>query len=305
MKIIALFLSPAGALLFAPLFLGIIVRVKAFFAGRKGQPLLQVYYNLFKLFRKGRVVSRTTSWIFKSAPFIIFLLTLSAAFMIPLFRISLPTMFTGDVILLIYFLGLARFFLILAALDTGSAFEGMGASREAFYSALVEPVLFITLITVMKAAGTKSIAAALFSPALPDPIILIFSAVPLFIILLVESARIPFDDPGTHLELTMIHEVMILDNSGPDLALLEYAAAVKLWLFSLILAHIITPYGTLGTIPGAGIFVLVMIGIAVLIGIVESIKARVQLSKIPQILFGAGVVSFLGFFIIVTDVLTW
>lgn len=305
MKILNLLLSPIAALVFAPLFAGIITRVKALVAGRKGQPLLQVYFNLFKLFKKSMVISKTSSWIFRIAPVIIFTLTLAASSFIPVLQINVTPLFRGDVILMLYLLGLSRFFLILSALDTGSAFEGMGASREAFYSALVEPVLFICLLNIMKFAQTDSIAIALIYPMSANSIEMIFTAIPLFILLLAENARIPFDDPTTHLELTMIHEVMILDNSGPSLAFLEYAASLKLWLMSLILALLLMPDIPFGLPVKTVVLAFFMLIIAVVIGLVESIMARSQLYRIPQILFGAGVISFLGFFISITDVLVW
>ncbi len=305
MKIILIFISPLAALIFSPLFSGIINKVKAFISGRKGQPLLQIYYNLFKLFKKGTIYSSTTSWIFRISPVLIFTFTLAATAFIPVLQIYTGAIFKGDLILMLYLLGISRFFLIISALDTGSAFEGMGASREAFFSALVEPVMFICLINIMKVAHTDSLAAALLDPMTSNSIAMFFSAIPLFILLLVENARIPFDDPSTHLELTMIHEVMILDNSGPSLGMLEYAASIKLWLFSLILALLVIPELPFGLLIKTIVLGLIMIIIAIIVGIIESIMARSQLFRIPQIIFGAGVISFLGFFIITTDILVW
>ncbi len=305
MKIILIFISPLAALIFSPLFSGIINKVKAFISGRKGQPLLQVYYNLFKLFKKGTIYSSTTSWIFRISPVLIFTFTLAATAFIPVLQIHTGALFKGDFILMLYLLGISRFFLIISAMDTGSAFEGMGASREAFFSALVEPVMFICLINIMKVAHTDSLAAALLDPMTSNSIAMFFSAIPLFILLLVENARIPFDDPSTHLELTMIHEVMILDNSGPSLGMLEYAASIKLWLFSLILALLVIPELPFGLLIKTIVLGLIMIIIAIIVGIIESIMARSQLFRIPQIIFGAGVISFLGFFIITTDILVW
>ena len=305
MKIILLFISPLAALLFSPLFSGIISKVKAFISGRKGQPLLQIYYNLFKLFKKETILSNSTSWIFRISPALIFTFTLAATAFIPVLQIHTTALFRGDFILMLYLLGISRFFLIISAMDTGSAFEGMGASREAFFSALVEPVMFICLINIMKVAHTDNLAAALLDPMTSNSIAMFFSAIPLFILLLVENARIPFDDPTTHLELTMIHEVMILDNSGPSLGMLEYAASIKLWLFSLILALLVIPELPFGLLIKTIILSFIMIIIAIIIGIIESIMARSQLFRIPQIIFGAGVISFLGFFIITTDILVW
>ncbi len=306
-------LSPAGylcaplfALLFAPLLPGIINRTKAVFAGRSGPPLLQPYFDIFRLLRKGTVYSTSTSWIFRIAPVIVFAATLAATMLIPIVSFGPPVNFQADLIILLYLLALARFFLILSALDTASAFEGMGASREAFFSAIAEPVAFICLLNVMRANHAGSIGFALCcAPVVTDSISVILSAVPLFIVLLAENARIPFDDPNTHLELTMIHEVMILDNSGTGLALMEYAAAIKLWFFSLIIGRILLPVTESHPLVQLGLILLIVAGIAVVVGIVESIMARWRLNKVPQLLFGAGVVALLGFFVSVTGALSW
>lgn len=305
MTVIALFVSPIAALAFSPLLAGIIHRSKAMFAGRKGQPLLQAYYDFYRLFRKGTVCSKTTSRLFRIAPLVIFAATLGATCFVPFIIFSRKPMFSGDVVMLVYLLGLARFSLILSALDTGSAFSGMGASREAFFSALAEPVLLICLLNIMRANNTGSIMTALSAPMIADSITVLLSALPLFIVLLAENARIPFDDPNTHLELTMIHEVMILDNSGPGLALLEYAASIKLWLFALVLARILLPIsGSALLLPTIVLLALIAL-IAVVVGVVEAVTARVPLLKIPQLLFAAGVIALLGFFISVTGALSW
>ena len=298
----AILLSPAAALLLSPLLYGIIHRTRAVFAGRIGPPLLQGYFDLFRLLHKAPVYSTTTSWIFRAAPPLVFGATLAATCFVPVIPAASIDIGAADLILLLYLLAFARFFLILFALDTGSAFEGMGASREAFFSALAEPVLLLCLLNALRAHGAGTLAAALCSPAAVDPVTTVLTAVALFGILLAENARIPFDDPATHLELTMIHEVMILDNSGPGLALLEYAAAIKLWLFSLLLGTILLP-------PLSGAWRIIVLGglvviIAITVGTVESIKARVRLVKIPHLLFSAGVVALMGFFISVTGALS-
>jgi formate hydrogenlyase subunit 4 len=305
MNILAFFIAPIAALAFSPLLVGIIHRVKALFAGRKGQPLLQAYYDLRRLFRKETITSRTTSWVFRAAPIVIFASTLAATCFVPFMIVNPQTWFVGDVVMLLYLLGLARFFLILSALDTGSAFCGMGASREVFFSALAEPVFFVCLLNIMRANHTGSIMTALSAPMVADSITVLLSALPLFIVLLAENARIPFDDPNTHLELTMIHEVMILDNSGPGLALLEYASAVKLWLFSLILARILLPLSAAAPFIQTIVLLTLVAIIAAVIGMVESVMARVPLHKVPQLLFAAGVIALLGFFINVTGALSW
>jgi formate hydrogenlyase subunit 4 len=302
MKELSLLISPLAALLLSPLVAGIINRTKAVAAGRKGPRLLQPYYDLYRLVWKQTVYSTTTSWIFRVAPVVIFSTTLAATCFVPFVSFGGSLSFVGDVVVLLYLLGFARFFLILSALDTGSAFEGMGASREAFFSALAEPVIFVCLLTVMRANGMSSVIQALSAPIVPDSIAATLTAIPLFVILLAENARIPFDDPTTHLELTMIHEVMILDNSGRGLALLEYAASLKLWLFSLLLARILLPPS--GLLAQVVIVIGLMLLIAVGVGLVESFMARVRLVKVAQLFVGAGIVALLGFLITVTDLLS-
>lgn len=289
------FLSPFFALIFSPLLIGIINKTKAFFAGRKGASIIQPYFDIGRLLRKGVVYSKTTSSIFKFSPVIIFLSVFSASAFVPFLN---PKYFlTGDIVIILYLLGVAKFFMILSALDTGSSFEGMGASREAFFSALAEPVIFICLLNIMLVNKVNSLGAALSFNLASDSISVILSALPLFLMLLVENARIPFDDPNTHLELTMIHEVMILDNSGPDLALIEYASAIKLWIFTLIIAKIFLPIANSIHIVEIVLLAIIMLIITISIGIVESVMARVKLLKIPQLILGAGIIAMLGFFI--------
>lgn len=290
-------LSIAAALMLSPLLAGIINKTKAFFAGRKGSPVLQLYFDLFKLFRKESVISTAATFIFQAAPVIIFTATLGATVFIPLIPGRPAPSFTCDFILLFYLLGLARFFLIISALDTGSSFEGMGASREAFFSALAEPVAFITILTLLRLGGGTCLEAALGGPVSRSWLIILLTVIPFFIVMLAENARIPFDDPNTHLELTMIHEVMLLDNSGPNLALMEWAASMKLWLFSLIIVKMLLPVAAFTPMVTAGLSLLAVPVVALVTGIVESVMARASLLKVPQLLFSAGIIAFLGFFL--------
>ena len=304
MELIINFISPVVALITAPLLFGIINKTKAFFAGRKGAPLFQAYYDLFKLMKKDRVVSGTTSSITKIAPTVIFASTIAATIFIPFVSCCSPLAFTGDFILLFYLLGLARFFLILYALDTGSSFEGMGASREAFLSALAEPVVFIVMLTLLRIDQTTSIQTAFGLYADKNWVITSLIIIPMFIVLLAENARIPFDDPNTHLELTMIHEVMILDASGPDLGIFEYAASIKLWLFSLIITKMIFPFQGLNIMTEVSVTVCLMFLIAVIIGIVESVMARCRFAKMPQLMYSAGVIAMIAFFLSISNIFT-
>ena len=305
MEIIEYFISPVLALVTAPLLSGIINKTKAFFAGRKGAPVLQLYYDLYRLFHKDSVISGITSVIFKLAPVIVFGATLAASSLLPFISIGNGFYFTGDFVLLFYLLGLARFFLILCALDTGSSFEGMGASREAFFSALTEPIIFISILTILKISHSTSLIAAFASTGEKNWIIILLIALPMFVVMLTENARIPFDDPNTHLELTMVHEVMILDSSGVDLAFFEYAASIKLWIFNLLFVKIIIPPCGVGVFSEILMISMLMIITCIGIGVIESVMARSRLIKIPQLLYSAGIIACLGFFLSISNVIKW
>jgi formate hydrogenlyase subunit 4 len=295
-------IHPSLALIAAPLLLGVINRIKAVFAGRTGQPLLQAYYDLFKLLRKGAVYGKTTSWIFRAGPVVGLSSVLVALSIVPFAGIPALLNFGGDLLLMVYALGLMRFFTVLAALDTGSAFEGMGASREVQFSALAEPVLLLGLAAI--ARKTSSYSLSLMLPGLSPQIwaaegpALAMIAVSLMAILLAENARIPVDDPNTHLELTMIHEVMVLDHSGPDFAFILYSAALKLWVMSALLIGIILPVRSGNLWLDFAAAFAGMIFMAVLIGVIESIMARLRLVRVPQLLVGAGAISVIGLILI-------
>jgi formate hydrogenlyase subunit 4 len=285
-------------LLLPPLLVGVIVKTKAIVAGRKGAPLLQLYFDLAKLLRKGAVYSSTTTWIFRGAPILSLAAVLVAGAVLPLAATRSPFGFVGDILLFAYLLAVGRFVTMVAALDTGSPFEGMGASREAAFSALTEPTLFLVLAIICLPADSVSFSGAL--EALPwqhwgvaHPCLLAATAA-LFLVLLTENSRIPIDDPNTHLELTMIHEVMILDHGGPDLAFILYGAAVKLFLFGGLLVHILLPMPAATSPQSVAIFVGGEIGVAILVGIVESVMARLRMPRVPQLLVAASVIAALG-----------
>jgi formate hydrogenlyase subunit 4 len=282
-------------LLLPPLLPGLVARVKAKAAGRRGPPLLQPYFDLWRLVRKGAVYGQGTSWVFKAGPVVSLATALAAGLLLPLGAQAAPLSFAGDVVAFAALLGLGRFATVAAALDTGSSFEGMGASREATFGALAEPVLLLVLTLLCVAAGGTGFGEVLepsAASALSHPV-LVVAAAALFVVLLAENSRIPVDDPNTHLELTMIHEVMVLDHSGPDLAFIEYAAAVKLFLFAALLVHLVLPIPSgrpLGALVVAG-GVLVA---AVAVGVVESTMARLRLRRVPQLLISAGALAALG-----------
>jgi formate hydrogenlyase subunit 4 len=281
-----------------PLLLGVINRTKARFAGRSGPPLLQVYYDLFKLARKGMVQSKTTTWIFLAGPVVGMVGVLLASLLVPLGRHEAPISFAGDMLLVAYLLALGRFWAAMAALDTGSAFEGMGAAREVTFSSLAEPALFFGFIVMSKLTSSMSLSA-MFAGPMADVAGFAGAALPLvcaswFLVLLAENSRIPFDDPETHLELTMIHEVIVLDHSGPALGMIVYGSAVKLFLMCALLLNVLIPFSTHSAALDWIIFVLAMCAMGALIGLVESIMARVRLVNVPKLLICACLLSAFG-----------
>jgi formate hydrogenlyase subunit 4 len=291
------------SLVLAPLLPGVINRVKAIAAGRKGRPLMQMYYDLAKLMRKSPVYPYGSTWFFRAAPAAGVTAGVAALAMLPFGPLGGVLGFMGDFLLLAGLFGLARFTLILAALDTGSAFEGMGAAREALISALVEPIFLFSLLLLGFKTQSWFLGGMLGEfPAshwtAHWPFYVMLSCA-MFLLLLPENCRIPVDDPNTHLELTMIHEVMILDHSGPDLALLEYASALKLWAFCLLVADLLLPallWGVSRAESGDARFMalgvlsaLVLVFFtAIVVGVVESVMARLRMGRIPQALTLAG-----------------
>lgn len=282
-------------LLAPPLLLGVITRVKANFAGRVGAPLLQPWYDILRLLRKGSVFSTTTTWVFRIGPIIVLAASTVAALLIPLGNHAAPVSFSGDLILFAYLFGLARFFLAAAALDTGSAFEGMGAAREITFACLAESALFFGLLVLAKLSGSLRLAEMLRSVTWAGggaSILLVL--VSWFLVLLVENSRIPFDDPNTHLELTMVHEVMVLDHSGPLFGLILYGAAMKLFVFAAVVSRLAFPFASGLALVDWLLFGVGVLLVAVVIGIVESVTARLRLPLIPGLLAAATVLSGFG-----------
>ncbi len=281
----------------SPLLIGVITRTKAIIAGRRGAPLWQPYRDLGKLFRKDMVLSSTTTWVFRAGPVVGIAVPLMAALLIPFGAIGAPFSFSGDLVLFVYLFGLARFFTVLAALDTGSSFEGMGAAREATFSCLAEPTLFVAFIVLARISGSFTLDT-MFGTLLANNlqtvygVSLVLTAICLFIIMLAENCRIPFDDPNTHLELTMIHEVMVLDHSGPDFGLILYGAAMKLMVMGTLVVNFVMPPATGHLLLDAGLYVAALLALAAGIGLVESGMARLRLIKVPQLLIGTSLLSF-------------
>lgn len=280
--------------LLAPLLVGIVNKTKAFFAGRQGASVFQLYFDLFKLAKKSVVRSTNSTWIFALNPLIGLIATVGAATIFPLGGANALVSFSGDVVLFFYLLGAARFFTVLSARDVASAFPDMGSAREVQFSAMVEAIVFALLAFLAVMTHETTLTGFLHATANEEAsaaVPLILAAVAAFAVMLSENCRVPFDDPETHLELTMIHEAMILDNSGPDLALILYTAALKLWLFSAFVVMLVFP------IPVFSLnFYLLTLAMGVVIGAVESSMARMRFTRTPFVLacaFGCAVLSLL------------
>ncbi len=291
-------------LLASPLITGLIRTAKARLQNRRGPSPLQPYRDLHKLLRKGVVEPETASAVFTAAPFVLFAATLLAGLLIPAVAASAPLSQFGGVLALVYLLALGRFFLALAALDTGSSFGGMGSSREMTISALAEPALLLAVFTAALSAGStdpgRMARVAIFEGwrFLAPSQMLAFAA--LFIVLLAETGRIPVDNPATHLELTMIHEAMILEYSGPWLALIEWSASVKQMVLLTLLANLFFPF-TLASGPGvmellaaAGLYLLKILVLAGAVVLVETTNAKMRLFRVPELLAVAFVLGALA-----------
>lgn len=275
-------------LLFVPfLMAGVIKKTKAFWGGRQGASVLQPFYDFKKLLKKDFVISETTSQIFKIAPVISIVTVLFASLFIPLATGSALINITGGLIIFAYTLSLGKFFSLISAMDTGSSFEGMGASREACFTSIVEPAFFITIASIMALSGNytfESLQNVLSNAGSYGILITIFAVVVLFLMILIEGSRVPVDDPATHLELTMIHEVMILDNSGSDLAFFTWANSIKMFLISSLIAYMIIPQ-SIAEWAYVLCYLAVMFVISVLIGTIESGMARIRMSHVFEFIF--------------------
>ena len=275
-------------LLFVPfLMMGIIKKTKTFWAGKKGPSVFQPLYDFIRLMRKDFVISKTTSVVFRIAPIITFSTVLFAGLFVPLASGSALINIPAGLIVFAYTLALGKFASLISAMDTGSSFEGMGASREACFSTIVEPAFFMVIASIMALTGNYTFGALsniISSAGSYGVLIIIFSIVVLFIMMLTEASRVPVDDPATHLELTMIHEVMILDNSGSDLALFSWANSIKLLLLSSLIANMIIPSTVEGWLAVL-LYLLIMFIISIIIGTVESGMARIRMSHVFEFIF--------------------
>jgi formate hydrogenlyase subunit 4 len=292
-------------LAFAPFIIGLIRKVKARLQCRRGAGVLQPYADLAKLFRKQPVVSSTTSWIFTATPYIVFASTLAAGLLVPIFVSQNPLNFAGNVIALVYLLALGTFFLILAGLDAGSAFGGMGSSREAIVATLAEPAMMLSIFAIALTAGSTNLSTIVHKTALMEGIITappphLMALVAFFVVALAETGRVPVDNPATHLELTMIHEAMLLEYSGRYLALLEWAAGIKLVVFLSVIANVFAPWGIATSVTpasvavGMAVYLVKVSALAVVIGVIESMFAKLRLFRVPELLGAAFILSLLA-----------
>ena len=278
-------------------FMGIVIRTKSYMSGRRGPGILQPMKDIIRLLKKGRVVSNTSSFIFNIAPSISFATILMAICFVPFGKERGLISFEGDFVFFAYILALGKFFTIILAMDTGSSFEGMGASREALYSLLAEPAFFILMGSFSLFTGSTSfydIFTALYFESYIPYVLGILATFVLMTLAMIENSRMPIDDPKTHLELTMIHEVMILDSSGFDLGLLLFTNFLRFALYGALIANFfITPFETREAIV---LFFAIQIVFAILVGFFESFRARLRLSHNAQFIFTLTSISLMIFF---------
>lgn len=300
----ALFVQPLVALALAPALVGFIRWLKARLQGRRGAPVWQPYFEIRKLFGKEAVVSHTASWLFRATPFIVFGTSVIVASLVPLVIVPAAPLVVGDVFAAVYLLLLGTFFLALAGLDTGSPFGGMGASREMTVVALTEPTVALSIVALALNAGSTNfsqiVARTIAEPAaaLGPGHLLAFAA--LFVVTLAETGRLPVDNPSTHLELTMIHEAMVLEYSGPYLALIEWGAALKLLIFLALAANLFMPWGIAFSLSPVALMiglvsVIVKLGVlAVAIAVLETRVAKLRLFRVPELLSASFVLALLA-----------
>lgn len=294
----------ALALAVAPGLVGLVRWMKARLQSRRGAPVWQPYFELWKLFQKEVVISRNASWLFRAAPFIVFSSAVVASFLVPILAVPLPFDAIGDLLVVVYLLLLGTFFLSLAGLDPGSAFGGMGASREMTVAALAEPTIALAIFALALSAGSTNlgqiVARTMTDPAsaLSPGHLLAFGA--LFIVTLAETGRLPVDNPATHLELTMIHEAMVLEYSGRYLALIEWASAVKLLIFFSLLGNLFVPAGVSMVLTPAALVVAVLslllkfVVLAGAVAVLETRIAKLRLFRVPELLSVSFVLALLA-----------
>ena len=291
-------------LMIAPGVTGIVRRVKARFMRRKGAPIIQPYRDIFKLLRKEAVLADNASWLFRSAPYVIFAFTWVATALVPTFASGLMFNWAADVVALVALLGAARAFMALAGMDIGTSFGGIGSSREMMIASLAEPAMLMVVLTTALFAGTTrlpEVADFFISTPLTVRVSLALSLLALVIVALAENARIPVDNPATHLELTMVHEAMVLEYSGRHLAMIEVAAAMKLVLYISLITCLFLPFGMapaaagpVAWAAGLGIYLAKVAAGAVMLGTWEVSIAKMRIFRVSEFLGGAFVFAFLA-----------
>jgi formate hydrogenlyase subunit 4 len=284
-------------LLLAPLLAGVARKIKAHMMRRQGPPVLQMYRDLIRLMRKEVVLAENASWLFRVLPYVIFSATWVAASLVPTFAIGLMFSWSADLIAIIALLGTARFALALAGLDIGTSFGGIGSSREVMIASLAEPAMLMIVFTLALVAGStqlSTMAEVLQSPEIGLRVSLGLALVSLTLVALAENARIPIDNPATHLELTMVHEAMVLEYSGRHLALIELSSALKLLLYVSLMACVFTPWGLApagaplqALAAGAAAYLGKLLLAGILLGVFESLIAKMRVFRVPQFLGAA------------------
>jgi formate hydrogenlyase subunit 4 len=288
----------------APLLAGVTRKIKARLLRRRGAPVTQPYRDLLKLIRKEAVVAGNASWLFRAAPYLIFATTWVAAALIPTFATGLSFSAAADLIVIVGLLGTARFLLALAGLDVGTSFGGIGSSREMMFASLAEPAMLMVVFTLSLFAGStqlSSISAYMIGAGAVLSISLALALVALIIVSIAENARIPVDNPATHLELTMVHEAMILEYSGRHLAVIEAAAFLKLLLYLSLIACVFTPWGTatvgagvLAYAVGLAAYLVKLALLAFLLVLFETAIAKMRVFRVPEFLGVALMLGLLG-----------
>ena len=269
------------------LMIGLIKNTKSFWAGRKGPSIFQPMWDFIKLLKKDFVISDTTSVVFRIAPIFAIATVLFASVFMPMAGGKAIITVPVGLIIFAYTLGLGKFISLISAMDTGSSFEGMGASREASFTSIVEPAFFMIMASIMALTGNytfESLSKVMENAGSYGVLITIITVFVFFIMILVEGSRVPVDDPETHLELTMIHEVMILDNSGSDLALISWANYIKMFLYSSLIANMLIPSG-LSDVISVILYSIVMAVISIAVGTVESGMARIRMTHVFEFVF--------------------
>ncbi|OGS28129.1 MAG: hypothetical protein A2297_09580 [Elusimicrobia bacterium RIFOXYB2_FULL_48_7] len=275
----------------APLLSGVIRKIKNNIRMRKGPGILQPYYNFFKLLSKDEVISENTSWLFRAAPYVVLSSTVAALLLVPAAPFGFGMDLMGDFIVVVFLLALGRFFIALAGLDAGSAFGGMGSSREMFLSSLVEPVMLLAVFTVSINSGSTNLSAVYSAPYLR--LSSLIAGVALFIAAIAETSRIPVDNQETHLELTMVHEAMVLEYSGKSLALIELASHIKQIIFFTLIANILFPAGAMLAGPALNLvlFFIKLLSICAIVAIIEVSIAKMRLFRVVDFLSFGFVIS--------------